>query len=934
MTIITIVLFFIFVVNGWTVPLRHVLFELETELIGNSGMPKQNWVTEINDHPDRDSSTPGVKIEKLSTIDCVNGYPTLNRIFKIYSSTDQELNSLLKVIQGTQGVVWVELSPIGYTCGLTKYPNPGIDAPVNDPYYALQWSLHKVYSDAAWDISRGDTSVTIAIVDIGVDIDHDDLIHSRWVNWREYNGVEGTDDDENGFVDDIHGWDFYENDPDPRPGGGDVHGTHVAGIAAAGTDNGYGIAGVGWNCRIMAIRAGSNRTISYGYEGLIYAAASGADIINLSWGSNSPSNIERITIDFACQQGALVVAAAGNLDSGEASFDHFPAKYDQVLSVAAVDTADILAHTSNFGSWIDVSAPGIKILSTIPNGFGILTGTSMASPLVAGAAGLLKALHPDWNAAQLKKQIMLSCDPVDDINPTYRDSMGAGRLNLYRMLADDLVGLSVVSVEISEFRDSDFDGIIEQNEEIKIEIEIENLLMESTTARVVLDSEDQFIRLFETEFEVAEIAPGQRINNADNPFTAKISRNSQTGRIIPCKLTAYLPGGEINFIHEFQIVVKPQYVTHNNGNIAITATNFGALGYFDYLREEGVGEGFRYPRDGLTGLFHGTLMIGIEPGLVSDCAFGDSGSVRFDFVTLNSEFRLETNPDGSMESAAIFEDSRSTLPIGVSVDQRIITYPNDPDDDYAIIQYNITNNSGIDLGNLHVGLYLDWDIVQPNYNSCLWDGEELIGWIEHSGGAFPFFGSAMLEAEPTFHVAISNADEWPRELWNRWSDRAKFDLMKSGFSNAEGAEPKDYSQLIGIEGIDLNENQDTTLTFVVLAGFDLEDFMSNYQAARAKYQDQAFGYFEPEFPGKIELLSVYPQPFNGLVKLSFSIPESGLSTWHVFDSNGRQLLEGYQYFSKYNESMMLDFTNFASGRYLVSINQGGQTLNVPLVLLR
>jgi len=283
-----------------------VVFKLEPEYCSPDGHPSDIWQSQLA--PGRDSFDDARRIQMLRRPSSVADNPVFSGVFKLTLDDSRDLKATLAKLRNLDGVLWAELDPIRYTCGIPREDHAGVDAPPNDPYFPLQWSLGKIAALPGWDISIGDSSVVIAIVDVGVDIDHNDLIQKRWKNYAELNGETGVDDDGNGFVDDSYGWDFYDDDSDPRPGGTDNHGTHVAGIAAAASDNNYGIAGVAWNCRIMPLRTGSGRSIYRGYEAVIYAAAMGADVINLSWGSNSPSNVERLTAEFAEDQGALLPA--------------------------------------------------------------------------------------------------------------------------------------------------------------------------------------------------------------------------------------------------------------------------------------------------------------------------------------------------------------------------------------------------------------------------------------------------------------------------------------------------------------------------------------------------------------------------------------------------------------------------------------------------
>ncbi len=911
---------------------REVIFEIQESLVGSDGLPKAEFTAKLSNSHFSISSVPEVEPLKLP-VQCRN-HPHLSRIFRINAANENESDALIDRIKNISGVVWVEKSPIRYACDVQPPSKSGTDAPPNDPEYQLQWSLHKIFADAAWDIARGDSSVAIAVIDVGVDIDHNDLFQNRWINYPELNGEADIDDDGNGFIDDVYGWDFIDDDPDPRPENDDSHGTHVAGIAAAATDNAYGIAGVSWNCRHMAVRAGSARTITYGYEGIIYAAASGADIINLSWGSNTPSNIERITIDYAQEQGALIVAAAGNR-SNSSNFDHYPAAYQTVIGVAAVDTADRLAIFSNFGNWIEIAAPGASIISCMPgNQYGVLSGTSMATPIVAGAAALLKSHHPDWNADQLRLQLAFSADQIDNLNSNFADTLIPGRLNLYRCLSDSLSGFKIDDPIITEGEDSDNDGIFDPDEEINIVFELRNVLNRRSNLRGRIFTEDNYLQINRGEYDFGVIAGGSSANNADRPFIASIHRNAPSGRTVECVLILSENGIPLQTF-PFIVHIRPPYVTHNNGSIAFTVTNFGALGYFDYRKEENIGAGLRFPKNGLSGLFHGSFMVGKAPGLVSDCAFGDSSDIRFDFASNNPEFALETEGEGVQVSRASYDDDRASHPLDVEVSQICTTYPEEPYDDFALMEYRIVNNGNNPLTGVRAALFLDWDIVQPNNNRCRWDGDSKIGWIEHSGGGFPVFGSALIGAETGFHVAIDNFNEWSSGRWNRWSDRAKFELMESGFENAENLAPSDYSQLIGASELMIAPGESVSLTFAVIAGENIGDLIDNLNAVKELWIDRNNSSDSKSVPHKIQLLSVYPQPFNSFINVRIKTTHSGKLGWTLFDNSGRSISR----FSHLSVNagifnLPLSFKDLASGQYYLIIEQKQERLIAPVVYVK
>lgn len=319
----------------------------------------------------------------------------------------------------------------------------------NDPSYNSQWHLAKINAATAWDYFSTGATAVVAVVDDAVERTHPDLNPNIWVNSKEII-ANGLDDDGNGYVDDINGWDLVDNDNNPDPPTADYnHGTHVAGIVSAASNNGIGIASMGYSCKLMCLKAsGSNpQSISAGYAGIIYAANNGANVINCSWGSSIFSATNQDVINYALGKGAIVVASAGN--NNNTAFN-YPGAYTGVVSVASTDINDVRSGFSTYGEWVKISAPGSAILSTIPfGGYGVLSGTSMASPLVAGLVGLMKSLNPGMPNNDLLNCLYNTCNSILIQNPTIPGLMGAGRINAQLALA--CVAATVSRPPIADF---------------------------------------------------------------------------------------------------------------------------------------------------------------------------------------------------------------------------------------------------------------------------------------------------------------------------------------------------------------------------------------------------------------------------------------------------------------------------------------------------
>lgn len=359
----------------------------------------QDRVVDFRNHELFTKELSDFEIEEVLQLHPQSKNNLLNRTYQIRLVNINQVDQVVSKLSRHKDIEYAELKELHY---LTIAPN--------DPNYsaANQWSLFQIEAEDAWDISTGDAGVVVAVTDNAINVDHPDLTNKM-----------------------VAGWDAAENDNDPRPCGGNngFHGSHVSGIVGADTDNNLGIASIGWDVSVMPVKIGrcSDGALIAGYEGIEWAASNGADVINMSWGGGGSGQYGQNICNDAWAQGSILVAAAGN-DNQSTQF--YPAAYDNVVSVASTNQNDQKSGFSQYGTWIDISAPGSSILSTNQNtGYQTTQGTSMASPLVAGLVGLIKSHASNATNTDIINCLYSGADNIDAQNGGYIGQLGAGRIN-------------------------------------------------------------------------------------------------------------------------------------------------------------------------------------------------------------------------------------------------------------------------------------------------------------------------------------------------------------------------------------------------------------------------------------------------------------------------------------------------------------------------
>ncbi len=451
--------------------------------------------------------------------------PDLSRYYYIYFPEEYGPLTLIEAYEACENILIAEPVPIMMPCYIP-----------NDTRYRNQWHLEHCDLPDAWDVSHGSEEIIIGIVDSGLDMNidgwftiHEDFPQNLWINEGEdiaepfgeitLDDWNDQDDDNNGYAMDFHGWNFSHNTnwPDDRWGAEDGHGTHVAGIASAATDNETGISGVGFNCKLMITAhydpQDPDGGIYRGYEGIEYCADNGARVINLSWGRfGGFIGVHNDVIQYAILQGAIIFAGAGNDSAEDNRHDHqhfYPCAYDGVIGVGANNQNDRKADFSNWGDYTDLIAPGVSILSAWPrNDYQAHQGTSMSSPFAAGLGALMLSVEPDLNSGSLLEWMQRTAVDISDLNENYPGI-------IYRVDAGYLLQSAKPKWELVEWNtievEGDGDGVIERSETFAVNLILANEegYHDANNVVISLENDDEYIRILSGEIELGDINNGE-----------------------------------------------------------------------------------------------------------------------------------------------------------------------------------------------------------------------------------------------------------------------------------------------------------------------------------------------------------------------------------------------------------------------------------------
>ncbi len=863
----------------------------------------------------------------------------LKNIYTLKFSSPYDIDYVLKEVSKLPDVEWAEPHYLYQT-----------NFQPNDSLYQInkQRYLSVIKAEEAWEINKGSSDIIIGIVDTGIDWEHPDLAANIWTNPNEI-ASNGIDDDNNGYVDDIRGWDFggLDGTPDNNPDEDrSDHGTLVAGLASAVTNNGIGIASLGYQSKLMSVKTSgdnirdeNNRAlISYGYEGIVYAVNNGAKIINCSWGGNSFSQADQAVINYAVSKGVLIVAAAGNDNSSD---KFYPADYQGVLSVAATDTSDIRAYFSNFGTQIDVCSPGVEIYSTWKsNPFYISAdGTSLASPIVAGLAALVSNQFPTYNGIQVGEQIRVNTDNIDDKNPNFAQLLGTGRINAYQ----SLINTNSKSVRISNTNFTevgDGDGLYESGEIVNISPTFTNYLNSLSNLSITLETNNSNVQIIKNGGTIGSLATLQTTETSPDFFSIKI--NSNAGVNLDINFQIVYQADNYQDFEWITISINPTYNIQTTDNLSITFTSNGSIGFDDFPTNL-KGNGLRF-KDGPNLMFEGALMYGTSANTIVNCARDNTGNKDEDFTIVTPIKSITNNSNYDEENYAVFNDTNAS-PKGLGIETEFYSYSfaGDENADYMIVRYAMSNKSTDTLNNFYIGQYFDFDIDDTSYSDDIvnYDSLNNFGYAYDDNGdpVTTNIGLALLSnGTQGFFAMDAEGISNPTISYDGFTDAEKWTSLTSGLKYKSSG-PNDISLVISGGPFTLVPNVNQNFDFLIACGDDLASLTQTVIRAKKKYNGE-FQWLNQEISNQFELYQNFPNPYNIATTIRYSVPNLDNENLYslqliVYDFLGRKvatLVNGKQ--NPGNYSVMFDASNLSSGVYFYRLSYGNFVSVKKMILLK
>ncbi len=796
----------------------------------------------------------------------------------------------------------------------------------NDSLVTSQYALYHIHAFDGWNYEKGDSTIIIGITDTGVDLDHEDL-HDQ-IAYNLNDPPNGVDDDYDGFVDNFRGWDLGENDNNPQWDENNIpgalsHGVWVSGLAAARTDNGKGIAGIGFKTKFLPVKISNEWGIlNMAYEGIVYAADHGCSIINCSWGGTTGHSYGQDIVNYATyNRNALVVAAAGN-NGNDVLF--YPASYENVLCVAGTNPIDEKWNQSSYGIFVDVCAPGDNVLMAWPdNTYSGGWGTSFASPQVAGLAALIKNHYPDTlSALQIGEIIKVTCNYIDTIpyNQQFAGLLGAGLINCGKALSDTAITPSI------QFRDILYNGqdstIFSGNDTISIAGNFINYLLPTQDLQVTLQTASPYIQILDSSFSAGVIGTLDSVSNQNSPFRIALLPSAPYDETIDLKLIFTDTATGYSGFQYLRIIVSPSYLDIYPNNISTTITANGRIGFNRFSPLQGIGFLHNSYEESL--LYESGLLIASFSDHVSDCVRGGD-----DFLPIAKPVENNVPSYSDIEYNSQFNDSKTdSTKLDVLVNQTVYAWTDSSRANTIWFRYQIINQSGLDYNNIYVGNFTDWDIIDFAHNIMVYDSLNHLAYCYDVNNQSVIAGVQMLSNYPKNVYGIDNISggDGVIDIYDGFTDDEKYYTLSHTRKSAGGTTGMDVAQMVSYGPFAVNQNDTIDVFFAFIAGNSIQEIQNTAQANQLLF-DSLFAqtnHIENQLIAQPQV-QIFPNPANDILTIKGNFNPGTIKKITIFDINGRTFKP---LICSKDMSVELNIKQLSSGIYFVKVETKNKIFNL------
>ena len=807
-----------------------------------------------------------------------------------------------------------------YKLGIVTYAEPYY---VPKPFYTpndLKTSQSAYFNvinlTKAWDVVKGDPNLIIGHIDTGIETSHPDMQDNRYINPNEIAG-NGIDDDNNGYIDDVSGWDFGEDDNNPQWQGNN-HGSTTVGVFGATTDNNIGIAGVAFNCKYLPIKgATSTGSLIAVWEGIPYAADMGCKVLNCSWGVPTGGAYNEDLINYATiNKDCIVLAASGN--EGDQR-ETYPAAYPNCVAVGATLNNDRKASFSVYGYHLDVMAPGSGIYTTSGTSYATQSGTSQSAPMAAGVAALIRSHYPNYTAMQAIACLKASCKNIDGItgNSSYAGKMGAGRIDAEAAVTRTDLKSAIISLpaNISDGNDNMFVG----GDTIRITSDFINYLNPMSNLTATLSTTNTAVTILDATTTLGAMATLEKKDNAADPFLVYIKPSAPQNTSVQFKVT--LSDGAYSENYYFKKTLNVNYLTLSTNNLAFTVTSRGLLGYNEANQVEG--SGLDYKEEGSV-LYEASFMIGTSSSKVSSMARENTGAPDRDFISVVNIQEAPLPHRSSYDVMGTFnDDGAGSDKLNVSIDYSAYAFSFS---DFVIVQYIMKNEGSSTLSNLYAGVFADWDIPDIMKNKVAEDAANKLAYAYNAAGTpTRYAGIKLLSDRAAFnHYAcdISTSGGGGVDFGGGFSTAEKWTTLSTARPTAGASAGLDIGDVVSSGPYTIAPGEQDTIAFAFFIAETTNDINAIAADAQTKYSDAILGIRKNGNAGIYSAVDVFPNPAKASVNLKFTLDKAEEINWTAFDVSGKVVAK--QHIGKLtngDHNIKINTADWSEGTYFIRLEK-------------